>query len=147
MSNNPNENNAGFLIHLIHDALGSLLDEKLKPLNLTHSQASVLAFLRAREGQPASVTEIKEELGVSAPTALGLVRRLEKKNFVTVYTDSSDQRVRLVVYNNQYLEPVEDSFANTLQVREQLMSGFSDEEWDQFLSYLKRMYRNIRKIK
>ena len=144
MSVKPNENNVGFMIHVIHESLGRLLDEKLKPLNLTHSQASVVAFLRARGGQPVSITEIKEELGVSAPTALGLVRRLEKKNYVSVYTDKRDQRVRLVVYNNHHLEPVEDSFANASSVEKQMMAGFTAEECEQFIDYLNRIYRNIR---
>ncbi|MBQ6564504.1 MAG: MarR family transcriptional regulator [Clostridia bacterium] len=132
------------MIHLIHESLGRLLDEKLKPLNLTHSQSSVMAFLRARKGQPVSITEIKEELGVSAPTALGLVRRLEKKQYVSVYTDKRDQRVRLVVYNNQHLEPVEKSFVNASSVEEQMMSGFTSEEREQFIEYLNRAYQNIR---
>ncbi len=144
MSVKPNEKNVGFMIHLIHESLGRLLDEKLKPLNLTHSQSSVMAFLRARKGQPVSITEIKEELGVSAPTALGLVRRLEKKQYVSVYTDKRDQRVRLVVYNNQHLEPVEKSFVNASSVEEQMMSGFTSEEREQFIDYLNRAYQNIR---
>ena len=134
MSVKPNEKNVGFMIHLIHESLGRLLDEKL----------SVMAFLRARKGQPVSITEIKEELGVSAPTALGLVRRLEKKQYVSVYTDKRDQRVRLVVYNNQHLEPVEKSFVNASSVEEQMMSGFTSEEREQFIEYLNRAYQNIR---
>ena len=144
MTVKPNEKNVGFMIHVIHESLGRLLDEKLKPLNLSHSQASVIAFLRARGGQPVSVTEIKEELRVSAPTALGLIRRLEKKDFISVYTDKRDHRVRLVVYNNHHLEPVEDSFANASSVDEQMMAGFTAEEREQFLNYLNRIYRNIR---
>ena len=93
---------------------------------------------------PVSITEIKEELGVSAPTALGLVRRLEKKQYVSVYTDKRDQRVRLVVYNNQHLEPVEKSFVNASSVEEQMMSGFTSEEREQFIEYLNRAYQNIR---
>lgn len=139
----PNRESIGFMIRLIYDALGSQLDNKLRPMGLTHSQASVIAFLRTREDIPTSVTDIRNELNVAAPTALGIVRRLEKKGYVSVFTDGQDQRVRLVVLNRNQVVPVEESFRYAAEMEDRLLAGFSEEERENLIRYLNRVYQNV----
>lgn len=140
----PDRSNVGFLIRLIYDALGRQLDENLKPMNLTHSQALVIAFLKTREGIPTSITDIRNELKVSAPTALGLVQRLEKKGFARTYTDKDDHRIRLVFLNSDQMLHVDQSFQDAVNMEEKMLEGLSSEEREKLADYLNRVYQNIR---
>ena len=132
-----------FLIRLIYDAIGRASNQELKPIDLTYSQSMVLACLRLRQGKPASVSEIQEFMEISHPTALGLVRRLEKKGFVHIVVDPQDRRARLVILDEEKEKMFAEGERRRFLMEKRLLQGLSDEEQAQFRALLTKVYHNV----
>jgi len=74
--------------------IASLVDRVRKGLTL--AQLTILLILKDAREQTMSMGEIARELGVSFPTASGLVDRLTREGLATRLTSDSDRRVVLV---------------------------------------------------
>ena len=78
----------------LHDRSMSLVGPAEPPSDLTMQQLRVLCFVAQEPGL--SGQELGARLGVSAPTASGLVDRLVEKGLITRADDPDDRRVRRV---------------------------------------------------
>jgi len=140
----PHSNNFGVLVKQIHETLERSMNQELEAFNLTGSQLSVLLFLQSRGEEKTSIRDIQRHLMCAHPTAIGLVKRLEKKGFVQTIIDPNDKRARIVCLEHSFLS---EFLANTHDVSEMdeiVMKGLSREERDQLCSLLQRVYLNIK---
>ena len=85
----------GYLIKQISDKMRANADAAFRKHGLTFSQVHVLDFVLACGGS-ATQKEIEIYLGVSHPTIVGLVSRLEKAGFVTSHIDENNRRNKIV---------------------------------------------------
>lgn len=76
----------------VHDRAMGLVGPMPTPPDLTMQQVRVLGHVVKQPG--ISGNELREKLGVSAPTASGLVERLVEKGLITRSDDAGDRRVR-----------------------------------------------------
>lgn len=83
----------GFLLKQIHDNMDRHANRNLKPQGLTFSQMRLLVLLYVRPSAP-SQKELEEQMGVTHPTVVGLIKRLEGKGLVRCGFDSRDKRVK-----------------------------------------------------
>ena len=90
------KNDVGYLIKSINDKLTVKADAELKQFNLTMSQCRVFLYLSSRGGQ-GTQKEIETFLGVSHPTIVGLVSRMEQNGYVTCWPceDGRNKYVKL----------------------------------------------------
>jgi DNA-binding MarR family transcriptional regulator len=138
-------NDIGYLIKQLDESLHKHANRDLEPFGLTMSQFRVLLHLREREKARlmTSHKDIEAALGVSHPTVVGLLRRLEAKGFVRTETGAVDRRVR-----NVFLVKVKPSLwsgmhASRLNAEKKLLAGFSKEEASILVAMLKRVLGNI----
>lgn len=61
---------------------------------MTISQSGVLVLLDKKSDKTASFKELEKSFGVSQPTMVGILSRLEQKGMVEVLADSKDKRIR-----------------------------------------------------
>lgn len=94
------QDDIGFMIKLINDDLDRIINGRLRSAGITHSQSLVFEFLAAREGRRTTLRDLEAYLGVSHPTVVGLVRRLEANGIVHTEVDPQDRRAKLL-----FLEP------------------------------------------
>ena len=71
-------------------------DAMMKKRGLTFSQMQVL-FALERNGGRMSQKELEEKLQVAHPTVVGLVKRLEKNDYVRSIVDENDKRKKIIV--------------------------------------------------
>jgi MarR family transcriptional regulator for hemolysin len=84
----------GFLVHDVSRLRRRVVDQALKPLNVTRSQWWVLAFLSRTDGM--SQVSLAEELDLGKVALGQLIDRLEKTGFVSRRSDDVDKRIKRV---------------------------------------------------
>ncbi|MBO7698548.1 MAG: MarR family transcriptional regulator [Erysipelotrichaceae bacterium] len=70
-------------------------DSVMKKRDLTFSQMQVL-FALERNGGSMSQKQLEDKLGVAHPTVVGLVKRLEKNDYVRSIIDENDKRKKII---------------------------------------------------
>lgn len=99
-------------------------------------------YLASKNGEPVSQRQIEAHVGITHPTAKGLLQRMEEKGFVRTAFDSTDKRVKHVYLSELSLDLQEKYGKAVQQVESILLKGFSDEEREQLRSLLDRLYAN-----
>lgn len=120
------KNDVGYLIKSINDKLTVKVDAELKQFNLTMSQCRVFLYLSSRGGQ-GTQKEIETFLGVSHPTIVGLVSRMEQNGYVTCWP-CEDGRNKYVKLTPQAESIDKNMRENMLANEEMLLSPLSPED-------------------
>ena len=136
----------GFLIKVISDRMKALGDNDLKTHDLTFSQAQVLVVIE-RNGGTIAQKEIEKILDVSHPTIVGLVNRLQEKEFVECEVDETDRRSKIVFLSEKAKSLGQLMREKRDQSDRELMEGLSEEEAEQLYVLLRKIYSNIEERK
>ncbi|HEY3337063.1 MAG TPA: MarR family transcriptional regulator [Propionicimonas sp.] len=107
----------------VHDKAVGLVGPMPLPPDLTMQQVRVLSHITKDPGITGH--ELGERLGVSAPTASGLIDRLVEKGLVTRVDDTEDRRVRRLHATELGLDVIrqmDSMFGRALGVVIQLLS-------------------------
>src|SRR3546814_9545192 len=78
----------------------------MKPLVITVSQWSVLAWLSRGGNEGVMQVDLARQLDVGQVTIGGLIDRLEASGYVERRADATDRRVRLVFIADKGFEPI-----------------------------------------
>ncbi len=140
--NKTEPRDTGFLIKRIGDRLRARADCRLKQYGLTFSQICVIGRIDMWGGS-ATQKQIERAMGVSHPTVVGLVGRLESAGFVRCETDEKDRRNKII-----HLEPKAYAIEAEIQAdREKneaiLTAGMTEEESELLYRLLERAYANF----
>ncbi|MDO4476233.1 MAG: MarR family transcriptional regulator [Lachnospiraceae bacterium] len=132
------------LLKQINDDIEKLVNNGLRELDLTMIQMHVLEFLEHEEGRMSSMKKIEQHLGVSQPTAVGVIKRLEQKELVEPLTNPQDRRVKLVHMTPVGEEKVRVGVKQMQIIEDQLPDALTQEELTEFSRLLEkiRLYIN-----
>ena len=120
------KSDVGYLIKSINDKLTVKVDAELKQFNLTMSQCRVFLYLSSQGGQ-GTQKEIETFLGVSHPTVVGLVSRMEQNGYVTC-RPCEDGRNKYVKLTPQAEAIDKDMRENTHANEEMLLAPLFPED-------------------
>ncbi len=133
---------AGFLIKVIHDTIATKANACFREYDLTLAQARVLGYL-AKSGGQVPLGELERYFRVKHPTMIGILRRLETKEFVSTSINAHDKRARDICLLPKGAE-LHDQLREMIRAEEaKLTEGFSEQEKSTLLLYLVRAYKNI----
>lgn len=107
------------------------------------SQFPILAELDKNDG--CTQRELSERLSVAPPTVAVSMKRLESAGFVTRETDSADARNTRVYITESGRAAAANALKNIWHSAQIQFSGFSEEELDGMLGYLRRMRDSLEK--
>ena len=85
-----------FLFKQIHDALEKSVNNDMREMGLTFSQASVLRTLSNDSGCQMSMKELEKALHVAQSTTVRIVQNMERNGLVDSFGDVSDKRVKYI---------------------------------------------------
>ena len=142
MKNETKKADISYLIKKISVLQRSEMDASLSSFNLTSSQLRILFCLDRHEGEMTQ-KELEEELGVSHPTVVGLVGRLEKQGYITTCVDPADKRHKRILPTAKALDLKEDLEKRRKASEENLAKGLSEEDLDRLNEFLQKIYRNV----
>ncbi|WP_078592725.1 MarR family winged helix-turn-helix transcriptional regulator [Evansella clarkii] len=131
----------GMAAHLIQNHY----NKKLAEHGLTAAQSRVLYILNQHE--KLMQAELQKRLYIQASTMNGIIDTLLKKELITKDDSKEDRRSKVISITaaGQYLE---EKLSNEVyEIEESLLKGFSPEEQQLFLSWIKRMRENLQDMK
>lgn len=136
------EQKVGYYIKSINDKIKTQADYNLQSNGLTLSQSRVLSFLH-RSGGQATQKGIEDDLQVSHPTVVGLVKRMEKHGFLITFFDSKNGRNKIAKLTPKAVL-LGNNMASVIDTQEdQMLKGLSKDERKQFFHCLSVIYKNI----
>ena len=132
----------GYLIKQISDKMRANADADFRKHGLTFSQVHVLDFMQACGGS-ATQKEIEIYLGVSHPTIVGLVSRLEKSGFVTSHIDESNRRNKIVCMTEKAQQTRNCLVEGRKATEKRLAQALGQSEREQLMHLLSRLYQML----
>jgi len=136
------EQEIGFYLKRLSDKLKSRADNSFQKHDLTLAQVKVLGFI-SRNGGYVTQKSIEDHLQVSHPTVVGIVKRLEGKDFLKCTVDQNDKRNKIVSLTEKAVllgDILKKERAETDGI---LLAGFSESEQQVLHNFLSRMLENV----
>ena len=123
-----------------------MVNQAISEQELTMSQGAVLfQLVNAPEGT-LSLKEIERNVKLSQPVTLGIVKRLEEKDFVVGTTSPIDRRAKNIQITELGRQRLSAARAIMDQVEKKLFAGMTAHEIDQFRACAMHMIHNIEKV-
>ena len=138
------QHSIGFLIKIIQDSYEKETNLMMKNLNLTSQQARILMYLNSCKDNKTTQKDIEEFFNVSHPTVVGLLKRLEQKEFLQTYFSPDDKRIKIIQLSKQDERLNQSIHYFTHEIEHTLLSGLSTQEIQQLRALLLKVYHNIR---
>lgn len=107
--------------------------------DLTTSQYKIIKFLYISESRTARVIDLEKAYSMTHPTALGLLKQLEKKGFVKRVVNPNDARGKLVALTAKADSMQDELLALGDAVEEKLTRRLTAEETAQLVSLLNKL--------
>lgn len=131
-----NEYTCGALLKQINDIMEKNANNALRGADLTISQSGVLVLLDGKEEKEATFKELEKSFGVSQPTMVGIISRLEQKNQVEILDDPSDKRIRRAHLTKEGADKCKEGYKHMKAAEELLLGSLTEDEKKEFLRLL-----------
>lgn len=132
------------LIKRLDNMLEKKLNNVMRELDITTTQAAALAaVLRIPEGQ-ISLKNLEKTMGLSQSVTAGIVSRLEQKKLLEGFGDPSDKRIKLVRITVQGQELCLTAQKMMEQTEADGLAGLTETEKEIFGSLLKKAIATMR---
>ncbi|RZK99230.1 MAG: MarR family transcriptional regulator [Rubrivivax sp.] len=135
----------GFLMKRLMQAMVTDVDRQLETHGLTHAQWTPLFLLR--QGRVDTLAELSRELQLDAGAMTRTLDRLEAKGLVKRERSTQDRRVVHLALTDEGLAAsahVPQVLCETLNA---FLAGFSHDEWQSLLDFLRRMTQNAERVR
>ena len=132
----------GHYVRILHWCTDQRMTGALMQMDLTASQGPILGFIAHRQTPPCA-RDIEEEFRLSHPTVSGLLSRLEQKGFIRLQTDPEDRRCKRIFIQPKGQECLQTMHQTILGIETLLVRDFTEEEKQQFSSFLQRAISNM----
>ena len=119
-------------------------EERGKPYVITTPQWSALALLLEYDGL--TIGTMSQMRGVDAPTATGIITRMEQNGLVERRHDRDDRRVVKVYLTDEGRDIVNTLAAVVEQFDHSMKRGFSEAELDLLEAHLQQIIANVSEI-
>lgn len=129
----------GTLLKQINDIMEKNANNALRGQDLTIAQSGVLVLLDEKEEKAATFKELEKNFGVSQPTMVGLLSRLEQKNLIEILSDPDDKRIRRAHLTQKGEEKCKEGYKHMKSAEELLLGSLTAEEKKEFLRLLSKV--------
>ena len=133
------------LIRHIHCAMEKEANNKLREMDLTVSQIYLLQALNhALDGtRTLTLKELEKQLQIGQSTTVGLVKRLQKKGFVTCTQSTDDKRIKIAALTAAGENICHEAESLMARVFDHMSEGLSEDEKNVLLALLQRVQQNM----
>lgn len=132
----------GYLIKTINDNLLRVVNKQMSQYDLTFQQFQIIEYIM-KQNKDVSQKEIETYLNVAHPTVVGLLKRMEIKNFIVCQTNPNNKRVKNVYLTKQALSLIEEISQQKKLMETSLLEGISKHQKDNLIESLQAIFRNI----
>lgn len=139
------ENSMGYFMRRIGQLMVGEVDRRLDSTGLTHAQWAPLFLIH--RGEANTLAALARELQVDAGALTRTLDRLEAKGLCRRERSAEDRRVvnlTLTPEGKKAAEPVPGILCD---VSNEILQGFSQDEWETMMGFLHRMVANAEALK
>lgn len=136
----------GRLIAGITRTMRAILDERLAPLGLSEARWQCLLHL-SRAAVPLSQVELAEHMGITPPSLVKLLDRLEEDGWLERIPEPGDRRAKRVHLTARARDMAQRIEAEATLLRQELLEGISPAERRAFVAMLERLDQRATALK
>lgn len=133
----------GFQFRVIHEQFEAIMQQELKDSNVTYTQMSVLHYLDHHRDHSVTQKELAQGLHVSAPTASGVLRRMQDAGLIRQEVASTNRRYRYIVLDTAGQKVLDSQHSIKQEKDRMLVRDFSPEEQKELRTLLMKVHENL----
>jgi DNA-binding MarR family transcriptional regulator len=133
----------GLIFRRLSHAAKKETDNNLKRLDLTMSQGLVLEYLNNTHDEELTQRGIEQHFNLQHPTVSGILKRLEKKGFITTSVNKSDRRVKNICLTDKARKMELIARQDKKQMDDTLVKGLTTSEIETLRGLLQRVLKNV----
>lgn len=134
---------AGYLIHHMARLCFEELRKRIEPLGIVPGQFPALLALWQQDAQTQS--ELVTKLDVEQATVANTLNRMERDGLITRRGHPDDGRARVIYLTDKAKMIRDDAYAAAAEVNSNMLDDLSHEERSQFIDFMQRTIRTLRK--
>lgn len=136
------ESNLGSDLARLVRAWRALIDDRLKPLELTQTHWVTLHNINMLPPEQSQI-QLAKAIGIEQPSLVRTLDQLEEKKLITRQTCASDRRAKRIKLTEE-AAPIINKMESVIDsTRKEILSGMSSVEIEQLGGMLSRLEKNI----
>lgn len=136
------ESNLGSDLARLVRAWRALIDDRLKPLELTQTHWVTLHNINMLPPEQSQI-QLAKAIGIEQPSLVRTLDQLEEKKLITRQTCASDRRAKRIKLTEE-AAPIINEMESVIDcTRKEILSGMSSSEIEQLGWMLSRLEKNI----
>ncbi|MDI1300435.1 MAG: MarR family transcriptional regulator [bacterium] len=136
----------GRLFTSISKGWRAILDSRLAPLGMSEARWQCLLHL-SRADHALSQVDLADAMGITPPSLVKLLDRLEEDGWVLRLAEPQDRRAKRIELTDKAREMARRIEDEAQLLRQEVWEGISVDERNVFLGVLLRLEKNIEQIK
>ena len=133
-----------FLISGIHIKTRRLIEQKLKPLDITFPQIGAIIALSKKDN--ITQRELSETLDTDTTTIMVLCDSLEKKRLIKRVSDKTDRRINRIVLTKSGNDVLSKALILIQPNYELLLNEISKDELQNTIPILEKLYQKVKQL-
>ncbi len=140
-----NNRKIAFEVKLLDNLISrKIIESKNGNKKLSHVQASILKYLFENNNRIIYQNELENLLDVRRSTISGILKTMEKNNFIKRIDAKNDARKKEIILTNYSLEKSKEMNEKVTQFETLLANGISYEELNVFFKVIDKIKENIK---
>lgn len=129
------------LIKQLETYIGRRINNEMKELDTTMTQARALSILLNCPDQQASLKDLEKKLELSQSVTAGIIKRLEQRRYIESFGNSGDKRIKIVKITPLGEQQCRSSDKILHRVEQEVFSCLSESE----IALLQDLLHKVRK--
>ena len=136
------ESNLGSDLARLVRAWRALIDDRLKPLELTQTHWVTLHNINMLPPEQSQI-QLAKAIGIEQPSLVRTLDQLEDKKLITRQTCASDRRAKRIKLTEEAAPIINEMESVIDSTRKEILSGMTSVEIEQLGGMLSRLEKNI----
>lgn len=136
----------GLYIKIISHEFEKSRENNLKEFDITSQQMNILILLGCHKNQQIKQKDIETAFCLSRATISGILKRMEAKDYIKRTFIKTNKKEKYIFLSEKGKNIEKEIHSKIMEHEESLLNGFSQEEKQQLLNYLKRIQSNIKEV-
>ncbi len=126
------------VINILHTSseLSALINETLKPFNISWQQFNVLRILRGRKGVPATLADVHEQMISKTSNTTRLINKLIEKKFVLKSINIKNKRKIDITITELGLKLLKETGSIILETEKNIVDSLTEKESKELIRLL-----------
>ncbi|MGN0407215.1 MAG: MarR family winged helix-turn-helix transcriptional regulator [Bacteroides sp.] len=132
---------------VIHNMINKYMSNSLSAVsNITQPQFVILGYLMHNTDKDIFQRDIENEFSISRATASNTLQVMERNGLIKRVAIAEDARLKKILLTKKGENASRMCTPYILRLENAMMNGFSDEEIDLLLNFLKRIQANLENV-